>query len=466
MLKYVRLKTLLLGLAVLLITCAIFVSLSSIVPSCDTVNTNLLIQGCKKSDIPPIYYATYIWDEYTPPTFDESDFPQFDESGHLLTDDENLARLSGIKSKISVTPDSENDHRITVSGYLLYFSGGEIISPLTVPFLHWQGGLSNRSVEILIESHINGNIDGNFVRKVTDKNGFFTVTFEFSELPECYWVFVSYPGEEFGTARPSVVYKPSNAVYGTCESRFVPDESRWWIWLIIGLALLASAACLYWYLKHRKVTVKQESRLLPVVEIADIPEVKDQQEIESGGDIKRADISFPDIENTLPSVYGIKELFHVTIFLKDEKERILPSQTCEVDWGDEETLRFISKVKPTEITHVYQEKEKYSITVRYVDKSGKEVSSWRTIRIVDYREEMVRMFGEMLERLNVADTKIGPDMTPREVERLLVGRLEGVSKESIRRVIEGFEEANYSTHPVNRDSYIKMYRAIREILAD
>ncbi|MBN2238589.1 MAG: DUF4129 domain-containing protein, partial [Dehalococcoidales bacterium] len=63
-----------------------------------------------------------------------------------------------------------------------------------------------------------------------------------------------------------------------------------------------------------------------------------------------------------------------------------------------------------------------------------------------------------------ADIHIKPDMTPREVERLLIEKLKGVSKENIRQVIDGFEEANYSTHPLNRESYVRMYKAIEKII--
>ncbi len=460
--KRQTIRTMLLGLAVILITCTIFVSLFSQIPSCGKVSTRLLIQGCKQSSSSPLSYATYIWDEYAQPTFQASDFPQFDESGHLLTDDENLARLSGLKSKIIVTPDSENDNRITVSGYLLYFSGGEVISPLTIPFLHWMGGLSNRTVEIVVESHFNGHIDSNNVSKVTDKNGFFSATFEFSESPECYWVFVNYPGEVFGTARPGVIYTSCGAVYGTCESMMVPEKSRWWIWLIIGLVVSISAVILYWYLKRKKGTMKPGTIPIPDIENAEVPEVKKKQEIDSGGDTHRVDIYFPDIENTLPAVYGVNDILRVRISRRNTRERGL-SRVCEVNWGGEETVRFLPEGKPTGITHVYREKKTYRITVCDVDSSGNDISVWRTIRIVDYREEMVRLFGEMLEKLNLADIEIGADMTPREVERLLSERLENVPKESIRKVIKGFEEANYSTHPVDRESYVRMYKAIGEV---
>jgi len=70
----------------------------------------------------------------------------------------------------------------------------------------------------------------------------------------------------------------------------------------------------------------------------------------------------------------------------------------------------------------------------------------------------------MLETLNLMDIHIDPEMTAREIEILLAGRLEGVPRGTIRRIVAGFEEANYSLHPVARSSYESMYLSITEVL--
>ncbi len=93
----------------------------------------------------------------------------------------------------------------------------------------------------------------------------------------------------------------------------------------------------------------------------------------------------------------------------------------------------------TVFLHVYTIKQEYMVNARFKDK---DISSWRRIRIVDYREEMVHLFSEMLETLNIRDISIDPKMTAREAEVLLTERLERVSVETIRKVVAGFEEAN------------------------
>ncbi len=76
---------------------------------------------------------------------------------------------------------------------------------------------------------------------------------------------------------------------------------------------------------------------------------------------------------------------------------------------------------------------------------------------------MVGLFNQMLEKLELTDVSLESEMTPREIEEILKSRLEGIDEITLRRLISGFEEANYSTHPVNRESYVTMYTAIQEI---
>jgi hypothetical protein len=76
---------------------------------------------------------------------------------------------------------------------------------------------------------------------------------------------------------------------------------------------------------------------------------------------------------------------------------------------------------------------------------------------------MVGLFNKMLETLEMTDISIDSEMTPREIEELLESRLEGIENIALRRLITNFEEANYSTHTINRESYVNMYMAIQEI---
>ena len=83
---------------------------------------------------------------------------------------------------------------------------------------------------------------------------------------------------------------------------------------------------------------------------------------------------------------------------------------------------------------------------------------------MDYREEMVHLFNDMVNNMNIKDIHLDRKMTAREMETILGERLEGVSRDTIRKIVAGFEEANYSLHPVAKKSYEVMYLAVSEVL--
>jgi hypothetical protein len=266
-----------------------------------------------------------------------------------------------------------------------------------------------------------------------------------------------------------VTYLPCYTIYATCESGFGFKEPGipWWVWLIIGLTVITIGFLIYLYLKRHRKYIPKDTEPLPPAEEIEIPEATEKkEEEEAGGDVLQVEIIFPKIEDPLPAVWGVSEPLTVQVRLKDNSSKVLPSQPCKIDWGDGETLQTISDGEGyIRLVHVFNTKGEYVINGLYLDsRTGKEVSSWRKIRILDYREEMVRLFNEMLETLNLRDIRIEPEMTAREIEVLLAGRLEGVPEETIRRIVAGFEEANYSVHPVTRDSYVTMYPAVREML--
>ena len=143
----------------------------------------------------------------------------------------------------------------------------------------------------------------------------------------------------------------------------------------------------------------------------------------------------------------------------------VPNTECVVEWGDGSSENLISDLQgETENYHTFTEKGEYNISGSYTDPETQEKpSSWRIIRIVDYREEMVRIFNRMLRTLELETVTIDNRLTAREVERILAPALEGLPHETLQAVVAGFEEANYSIHAISRDSYVRMYLAVKEV---
>jgi hypothetical protein len=87
----------------------------------------------------------------------------------------------------------------------------------------------------------------------------------------------------------------------------------------------------------------------------------------------------------------------------------------------------------------------------------------RIVRIVDYREEIVRLYNEMIESLKIKGLTLSPKMTAREVENRLRKAFPDLSREVTEYLVSVFEEANYSLHLISRPAYEKMYRAVQEV---
>jgi hypothetical protein len=84
------------------------------------------------------------------------------------------------------------------------------------------------------------------------------------------------------------------------------------------------------------------------------------------------------------------------------------------------------------------------------------------ISIVDYREEMVRLYGDAVEGWERRFPRIGKSMTSMEMHSLLLPYLADKGDE-LTTLIRLFEVANYSDHPVSRREYESLYRAFRRV---
>ena len=85
-------------------------------------------------------------------------------------------------------------------------------------------------------------------------------------------------------------------------------------------------------------------------------------------------------------------------------------------------------------------------------------------RVVDYRAEVVRLYNDFLRRLRESGAPIRPESTPRETESLLVQEGRVSDEKALDQLIREFEEADYSTHPLRRDAFIRAYRAWSKLI--
>ncbi len=86
-------------------------------------------------------------------------------------------------------------------------------------------------------------------------------------------------------------------------------------------------------------------------------------------------------------------------------------------------------------------------------------------RVVEFREEMVRVFGEFMEWAARLDVGIA-GQSPRETESILVSSGLSIDERALDELVTRFEEADYSEHDIERRHYEAMYRAWRTVIGD
>lgn len=170
-------------------------------------------------------------------------------------------------------------------------------------------------------------------------------------------------------------------------------------------------------------------------------------------------IRFPQIRAPFPITWGTNEALDLVI---ERKEGVKDAMVVRIDGN------ITHEIRPEyDRARVSLELEKggHRIIVSAKDGADSAGASWVDVRIVDYREEIVRLFNEMYRsygsgRENIKD-EITPreleQITPRELERALGRDLPEAKRETLGVAVSVFEVANYSLHAVRRRDYEAMY---------
>ncbi len=112
------------------------------------------------------------------------------------------------------------------------------------------------------------------------------------------------------------------------------------------------------------------------------------------------------------------------------------------------------------------ERGEFSVAAQFAgDESHLESAASASYRIVDFREEMVRLFGDFMEWAAHLDVGIA-GQSPRETESILVAAGVPVDQRALDEFVTRFEEADYSEHEIARRHYEAMYRAWRTVTGE
>ena len=251
-----------------------------------------------------------------------------------------------------------------------------------------------------------------------------------------------------------------------------PTSFNWLLWAVTPALVVAIAAA--WFVGRRwgsavaapattPATTPALSRVLGArLPTAAPAEEKEPEELELPPEPEATvlAINFDKPAEDLPDVWGSGEEIRVLVRLTIKDGTPLANQFVEVRFHDGGT-----ETIPTDdqgciaLSWNTGEPGEYTLSASFEGGPQYEPSGdSRSFRVVDFREEIVRLYQEFLEwaEEQVAESEGG---TPREVEALLVAAGIPLDQRALDVLISRFEEADYSEHPIARRQYEAMYRS-------
>jgi hypothetical protein len=173
------------------------------------------------------------------------------------------------------------------------------------------------------------------------------------------------------------------------------------------------------------------------------------------------EIIFPGIKPPLPDVWGVNEVFEIIVSFRPGGDMGTDDLKIEL-LRDREKLGEMTSEKDgvARFEYVFDREGEYVMECR-VSGDGDDLSSGveRVLRIVDYREEVIKLYNEFLEHMKDRDVVLRDDMTPREALREISKNINETMRGYASIIIEVFEKAEYSTRRIQRDDYVKTYMA-------
>lgn len=239
---------------------------------------------------------------------------------------------------------------------------------------------------------------------------------------ESYFVAGKYKGDY-------VIIFPGNEMYLPSQKSDVAYVWRifWDRILIISVVLLiVSASIILLFMKHKKkikrfVEVAGTGYKVGIMEL--------QQNVVQTVKPRELKISFPSLNSTFPSIWGINE--PLVVRFSDETENF------------------------DEITIIFDKKGEKKITV-YSD-SEKEFAGNANIRIVDYREEIVLLGKTLLKKICDSFRLARHKLTPREILHEVCTSIDQEALKALEKMIGIFEKATYSRQEMDRQDYESFY---------
>jgi transglutaminase-like putative cysteine protease len=168
-------------------------------------------------------------------------------------------------------------------------------------------------------------------------------------------------------------------------------------------------------------------------------------------------VSFPAITPPLPNVWGVGEELGMLVLLTTPEGSPIASAPVGLVIHEHAEDLLTDGDGEAHASTKFGERGTYTVTVDY--KPGGMKASQR-IRVVDYREEVVKLFNSKFKEARERFKAVRENHTARELMEYLEAETPAATHSALEEMVFLFEEANYSLHPVQRGLYERFYRAM------
>lgn len=176
-------------------------------------------------------------------------------------------------------------------------------------------------------------------------------------------------------------------------------------------------------------------------------------------------IQFPDIVDPLPNIWGIDKYIKIQCKLINKNNVLILGKKIDIMIDKETIGQKITEKTEKPISHLFTELGEYQVICQFNgDNEFSSASSERTLKVVDYREEIVSLYNQFITKCKLHDEDIKKELTPREIKEKIVRNSKwNILLGDLNIIIRCFEEAQYSVHPIDRENYVKMFLAKRRV---
>jgi len=237
----------------------------------------------------------------------------------------------------------------------------------------------------------------------------------------------------------------------------------WWILVIVTVLIVTSiSGYVVWQQKRLKQSEFGEKRLEITVSEFENPEPAAD---ETDSNKTYMEIHLPQIKRPLPDVWGLDEELTIQFRIINSNKQPVKNVSLSV---------FIDSYQIAEpktdnsgqavITYLFRSSGEFTVQCRFdgIDEL-KASENNRTIRIVDYREEIVGLYETLKEWTETFGMVIPPNSTPRTNEIRLIREFKGINAVSVDTFLRNFEEADYSSHSIVRKHYEEAFLSLTKI---